>query len=269
MIEVQGLSKEFGVVKAVDGISFKIAKGEVVGFVGPNGAGKTTTMRILTCFLPADEGEVKIGGHDVIDDSLAVRAMIGYLPENAPLYLDMSVEGFLDFIAAVRGIAPAERSAAGARMIATCGLTGVVKKQIGELSKGFRQRVGLAQAMIHDPEILILDEPTVGLDPNQIREIRKLIKKLGQNKTIILSTHILSEVEAACNRVIVIHQGKIVADGSVSLVANLAPHMTKGASISENLMQSITEAGIAPDELYQDPPSLETAFVWLTKGRAE
>jgi ABC-2 type transport system ATP-binding protein len=310
MIEVSGLSKQFGVVKAVDAISFKIAKGEVVGFVGPNGAGKTTTMRILTCFLPADEGEVKVGGHDVIDESMAVRSMIGYLPESAPLYLDMTVDGFLKYIAEVRGIAPADRPNATAKMIETCGLSGVLKKTIGELSKGYRQRVGLAQAMIHDPEILILDEPTVGLDPNQIREIRKLIKKLGQDKTIILSTHILSEVEAACNRVIVINRGKIVADGAVAEVAGstqdcdvylilargeqaaiegalktvtdldsfafdgrdnghcrFTASVRRGAQVGEQLSRALADAHLGLAELTREQPSLEAAFVQLTRGR--
>ena len=213
MIEVKGISKRFGPTTAVDNISFSIAKGEVVGFLGPNGAGKTTTMRILTCFLPADAGEAKVAGFDVLEQSMAVRSRIGYLPESAPLYLDMRVSEFLDYIGAIRGLHGADRTAAINRMIEVCGLSGVMLKQIGELSKGYRQRVGLAQAMIHNPEILVLDEPTSGLDPNQIREIRDLIKTLGKEKTVILSTHILPEVEATCSRVMIINRGKIVADG--------------------------------------------------------
>lgn len=227
MIEVEGISKNFGVVKAVDKVSFSIAKGEVVGFLGPNGAGKTTTMRILTCYLPADEGEARVAGYDVLEDSMEVRSRIGYLPENAPLYPDMIVDEFLNYVASIRGIASDKKSKAISRMVEVCGMGDVLKKQIGELSKGYRQRVGLAQAIIHDPEILILDEPTSGLDPNQIREIRSLIKELGREKTVILSTHILPEVEATCSRVIIIDRGKIVIDGSIEEVTR----KSRGANI--------------------------------------
>ncbi len=215
MIEVEGISKSFGVVKAVDDVSFKVGKGEVVGFVGPNGAGKSTVMRILTCYLPPDAGEAKIAGLDVFDDSLEVRSKIGYLPENAPLYLDMEVDDFLDYVASIRGMKGQEKTEAIGRVIAQTGLADVLKKRIGELSKGYRQRVGLAQALIHDPEILILDEPTSGLDPIQIKNFRGMIRDLAKDKTIILSTHILSEVEAACESVIMINRGRIVARGNV------------------------------------------------------
>jgi len=219
MIEVESITKRFGPVTAVDDVSFEISRGEVVGFLGPNGAGKTTTMRILTCFMPADSGTARIMGHDVFEDSLAVRESIGYLPENAPLYLDMRVDSFLEYVSSVRGIPTEERGKKIARMVEVCGLGDVLMKQIGELSKGYRQRVGLAQAMVHDPDILILDEPTSGLDPNQIREIRGLIKELGRQKTVILSTHILPEVEATCGRVVIISRGKIVEDASVESIA--------------------------------------------------
>ena len=215
MIEVQNITKRFGSIIAVDGVSFEVKKGEVVGFLGPNGAGKTTTMRILTGFIPATDGTAKLAGFDVFENSLEVRKRVGYLPENAPLYLDMGVVEFLDFVASVRGIAVEKRKASIERMIEVCGLSAVLKQEISELSRGFRQRVGMAQAMIHDPEILIMDEPTSGLDPNQIIGIRQLIKELGREKTVILSTHILSEVEATCSRVIIIDRGKIVADGSL------------------------------------------------------
>lgn len=218
MIEVKEITKRFGMVTAVDRVSFEIAKGEVVGFLGPNGAGKTTTMRVLTCFLPADEGVARVAGHDVFEESMEVRSRIGYLPENAPLYLDMEVDTFLDYVAHIRGITGADKERALQRIVEICGLGEVYKKQIGELSRGYKQRVGLAQAMIHDPEILILDEPTSGLDPNQIREIRSLIRKLGREKTVILSTHILPEVEATCGRAIIISRGKIVADGSLEQI---------------------------------------------------
>jgi ABC-2 type transport system ATP-binding protein len=218
MIEVEGISKKFGMVTAVDKVSFSIAKGEVVGFLGPNGAGKTTTMRIITGFMPADEGTAKVAGHEVFEDSMQVRESLGYLPENAPLYLDMAVDEFLSYVASIRGIKGQARADAIKKMIEVCGLSSVIKKQIGELSKGFKQRVGLAQAMIHNPDILVLDEPTSGLDPNQIREIRALIKELGRQKTVILSTHILPEVEATCGRVIIIDRGKVVTDGSIDAV---------------------------------------------------
>ncbi|HUT55156.1 MAG TPA: ATP-binding cassette domain-containing protein [bacterium] len=218
MIQVEGISKNFGMVTAVSKVSFEIAKGEVVGFLGPNGAGKTTMMRILTGYMPADEGTAKVAGHDVFEESMRVRESLGYLPENAPLYLDMRVDGFLDYVASIRGIKGQKKADAIKKMIAVCGLGGVIKKQIGELSKGYKQRVGLAQAMIHNPDILVLDEPTSGLDPNQIREIRALMKELGREKTVILSTHILPEVEATCGRVIIIDKGRVVADGTIEAV---------------------------------------------------
>jgi ABC-2 type transport system ATP-binding protein len=215
MIEVDRISKSFGIVTAVDDISFSIAKGEVVGFVGPNGAGKTTTMRILTGYLPADLGEAKIAGHEVFEESMEARKHVGYLPENAPLYADMRIDEFLDYAASVRGIRGRDKSEAISRIIEVSGVGGVMKMQVGELSKGYKQRVGLAQAMIHDPEILILDEPTSGLDPIQIRNFRELMKKLGREKTIILSTHILSEVEAMCERIILINRSRVLADGKL------------------------------------------------------
>ena len=218
MIEVQNITKRFGPITAVDGVSFEVQKGEVVGFLGPNGAGKTTTMRILTCFLPANEGTAKVAGYDIFENSLEVRKRVGYLAEGAPLYVDMAVDEFLAYMAEVRGIPPEKRQASLDRMIEVCGLKPVLKQEIGTLSRGFRQRVGMAQAMLHDPEILILDEPTSGLDPNQIIGIRALIKELGRQKTVILSTHILSEVEATCSRVIIIDRGKIVADGSLDQI---------------------------------------------------
>ena len=214
MIQAQGLAKHYGGVRAVDGVSFTIGRGEVVGLLGPNGAGKTTTMKMLTCYMPPTEGVATLGGLDVVDDALMVRKRIGYLPESVPLYEEMGVWEYLDFIARVRGIPGARRSQAIADIARRCGLKSVIWKGIGELSKGYRQRVGLAQAMIHDPEVVILDEPTTGLDPNQIVEIRQLIRDLGREKTVILSTHILQEVEAVCDRVLIINDGAIVADGT-------------------------------------------------------
>jgi ABC-2 type transport system ATP-binding protein len=214
MIEVNRLKKSFGPVLAVDDVSFEVKRGEVVGFLGPNGAGKTTTMRMLTCFLRPDSGLATVAGHDILAESFEVRKSIGYLPEDAPLYSDMSVIDFLGFIADVRRIPDGTRGGAIARVADVCGVSSVMKRPIGELSKGYRQRVGLAQALIHDPQILILDEPTSGLDPAQIREIRGLIKTLGEEKTIILCTHILPEAQATCGRVLIIDRGAIVAGGT-------------------------------------------------------
>lgn len=213
MINVRNLIKQYGDTIAVNNISFEIEKGTVLGFLGPNGAGKTTTVRIITCYLSPTSGIVTVDGHDVLTDSLEVRRRIGYLPENTPLYMDMNVVDFIKFMHKMRGQDGAT-SKRISEVVDICGLEKVVAKNVSELSKGFRQRVGLAQALVHDPDILILDEPTVGLDPNQIIEIRNLIKTLGEEKTVVLCSHILPEVEATCNRVLIISDGNIVADGT-------------------------------------------------------
>jgi ABC-2 type transport system ATP-binding protein len=213
MINVRNLIKQYGDTIAVNNISFEIEKGTVLGFLGPNGAGKTTTVRIITCYLSPTSGIVTVDGHDVSTDSLEVRRRIGYLPENTPLYMDMNVIDFIKFMHKMRGQDRAT-SKRISEVVEICGLEKVVAKNVSELSKGFRQRVGLAQALVHDPDILILDEPTVGLDPNQIIEIRNLIKTLGEEKTVVLCSHILPEVEATCNRVLIISDGNIVADGT-------------------------------------------------------
>jgi ABC-2 type transport system ATP-binding protein len=213
-ILIENLTKTYGTQKAVDNLSLKVPTGEILGFLGPNGAGKTTTMKIITNFISADEGEVYIGGMSVKENPNEIKRHIGYLPENNPLYPEMPVIDYLEFCARIHGI---EKSIVSSRIVKMIKITGLDKekhKKIAELSKGYRQRVGLAQAMIHDPEILILDEPTSGLDPNQIVEIRKLIRELGKEKTVILSTHILPEVEATCDRIFIINKGKIVADGT-------------------------------------------------------
>ena len=215
MIEAQRLTKFYGQTKAIADVSFDLKRGEILGFLGPNGAGKTTTMKILTCFISPSSGTAKINGHDVFEASLEARRQTGYLPESAPLYKEMTVYEDLQFFAEMRGVDRERRKKAIRRVIDVCGLGEMVGHEIRELSKGFRQRVGLAQAMIHDPDILILDEPTSGLDPNQIVEIRGLIKELGREKTIILSTHNLSEVQATCSRVIIVNRGKVAADGTV------------------------------------------------------
>lgn len=211
MIEIQNLTKSYGEARGINDVSFNVEKGEIVGFLGPNGAGKTTTMRILTCFMPATSGSARIAGFDIFEDSLEVRRRIGYLPETVPLYTDMQVPVFLRFAAGLKGIPRKQIKSRVGEIMEQVGLTHMAHKYIGELSKGYRQRVGLAQALINDPEVLILDEPTIGLDPRQIIEIRSLIKGLGEQRTIILSTHILPEVSAVCQRVIIIDEGRIKA----------------------------------------------------------
>jgi ABC-2 type transport system ATP-binding protein len=222
MIEVKNLTKHYGPRRAINDLSFQIAKGEVVGFLGPNGAGKSTTMNILSCILPASSGTVQIQGYDTFEHSLEIRKMIGYLPETPPLYPDMSVCDYLRFAAQIRGITGKETAPAVQRVIEKCSLKDVGHRIIGRLSKGYQQRVGLAQAMVHDPDILILDEPTIGLDPIQIIEIRKLIQELAASHTIILSSHILPEITQICQRVIIINEGEIAAvDSLEGLTASL------------------------------------------------
>ncbi|MCP4292963.1 MAG: ATP-binding cassette domain-containing protein [bacterium] len=215
MIEVRGITKSFGTMRALDDVSFQIGQGEILGFLGPNGAGKSTTMKIITTFLAADEGQVTVDGIDVLDKPLDVRQRIGYLPENVPLYLDMNVHEYLKFVGQARGLDGAQLSRRLDWCVEACGLVTEYKKTIGELSKGYKQRTGLAQALIHDPDILILDEPTSGLDPLQIMGIRELIRSLAGEKTIIFSTHILQEVKPVTDRVVIINEGRIIADGNI------------------------------------------------------
>jgi ABC-2 type transport system ATP-binding protein len=219
MIEIQNLTKKFGANTILDNISFTVKTGEILGFLGPNGAGKTTTMKIITSFWTPTNGTVKIDGIDVMADSLATRKKIGYLPETVPLYDDMRVYEYLKFIGEIRGMVKEDIKPRIKEVVEVCGLSKALRKPIDELSKGFRQRLGLAQAIMHKPDILILDEPTTGLDPNQIVEIRELIKKLGREKTVIFSTHILSEVSATCDRAIIINEGKIVGAGNAQELA--------------------------------------------------
>jgi ABC-2 type transport system ATP-binding protein len=214
MIQVQSLTKKYNENKALDSVNFEVRDGEVLGFLGPNGAGKSTTMKLITGFISPTTGTIKVDDLDVVDNSFEIRKKVGYLPETNPLYTDMKVWEYLEFVSQARQIPKSSRRKAIKRMIDVCGLDDVIGKSIDALSKGFRQRTGLAQAMIHDPDILIMDEPTSGLDPNQIVEIRDLIKKIGEKKTIILSTHILPEVAATCSRVVIINNGKIVAQGT-------------------------------------------------------
>ena len=216
MIEVKELTKSYGPTLAVNQVSFEAHAGEVIGFIGPNGAGKTTTMRILTCYLIADAGSATVAGYDVLEHSIDVRKNVGYLPESAPLYADMGVVEYLKFMTEIRDIPKSQRRERLKAVVEICGLEGVIQKDIGELSKGYRQRVGLAQSLIHDPPILILDEPTSGLDPSQTIEIRNLIKDIGQEKLVLFSTHILPEVAATCSRILIINHGELVANGTLT-----------------------------------------------------
>jgi ABC-2 type transport system ATP-binding protein len=211
MIEVEQLSKTYGPIRAIEDVSFVVEKGEILGFLGPNGAGKSTTMRILTCFMPPTSGTARIAGYDIFEDSLQVRRRLGYVPENAPLYTDMPVVSFLKFAAEVKGLSRRERLRQVGQVMDDCGIKDVQHRYIGKLSKGYRQRVALAQALLGNPDVLILDEPTIGLDPRQIIDIRQLIKGLAGQKTVILSTHILPEVSMTCQRVIIINRGRLVA----------------------------------------------------------
>jgi gliding motility-associated transport system ATP-binding protein len=220
MIKVEQLTKKYAGVRGIDQISFEVGKGEIVGFLGPNGAGKTTTMRILASYMPASSGRAWIAGFDVFSQSLSARRHLGYLPENVPLYHDMRVNEYLRYRGALKGLSGRRLKSRLGTIKELCGLSEVGRKKIGGLSKGFRQRVGLAEAMIHEPDLLILDEPTIGLDPNQIRQVRELIKSLGERHTILLSTHILSEVEATCSRVIIINRGHIEASDTPENLVN-------------------------------------------------
>jgi len=234
MIEVANLSKRYGDLRAIEGVSFTAVKGQILGFLGPNGAGKTTTMRIITGFMPATSGTVRVEGFDVFDQSNEVRRRIGYLPENPPLYNDMSVSPYLRFVARLKGLGRREVGEALERVLATCGLDSVRDRLLGHLSKGYRQRVGLAQALIHDPPVLVLDEPTIGLDPRQIRDIRALVRALGGKRTIVLSTHILSEVMEVCDKVVIIN------DGRVALEDQLANMTRDGRKLEDIFIETIS-----------------------------
>jgi ABC-2 type transport system ATP-binding protein len=227
-IEVENLSKFYGPARGIEEVSFSVKKGEIMGFLGPNGSGKTTTMRILTCFFPPTSGTARICGSDILNDSFSVREKIGYLPENVPLYMDMPVFSYLNFFAEIKGVPSRMKKKKVDEVIQRCELQSVSHRLIRKLSKGFRQRVGIAQALLNDPEVLILDEPTVGLDPKQIIDIRSLIKGLGGSQTVILSTHILPEVSMTCDRVIIMHQGKLVA---VDTPSNLTKKLQQAPKI--------------------------------------
>jgi len=241
LISVEHLTKRYNGTVAVDDISFQVQQGEILGFLGPNGAGKTTTMKIITCYMPPTEGDIVIDGQSVTDESLAIRRRLGYLPEHTPLYDFMPVVDYLDFVADMRRLTGKRRRRRIDEMVQVCGLGDVLSKDVRELSKGYRQRLGLAQALMHDPDLIILDEPTAGLDPNQIVEIRSLIREIGKEKTLILSTHILPEVTATCDRVIIIHRGRLVADGSPDELAG-------GLRGEQAVRVGFTREGLDPDQ---------------------
>jgi ABC-2 type transport system ATP-binding protein len=232
VIQVQNLTRYYGRTPAIQDVSFEVQKGEILGFLGPNAAGKTTTMRILTCYMPATSGTAKVAGYDVFAESMAVRKRIGYLPEQPPVYMDMTVKSYLQFVAKIKGVDGRERKNRVNEAMEKTAIADVQDQVIRKLSKGYRQRVGLAQALVHNPEVLVLDEPTVGLDPNQIIEVRELIKKLAGNHTIILSTHILPEVEMTCERVVIINRGRVVAQDTIA-------NMTQRKRGAERLLMQV------------------------------
>jgi ABC-2 type transport system ATP-binding protein len=258
-VRIENLSKRYGPQRAVDNLSFEVKTGEILGFLGPNGAGKSTTMKMITGYIGIGEGQILIGDKSVSEYGDEIKKHIGYLPENNPLYLDMPVIDYLQFCAALQGVEASLVEERIKKMVKVCGLNAEKHKKIGELSKGYRQRVGLAQAMIHDPEILVLDEPTTGLDPNQIVEIRKLIRELGKEKTVILSTHILPEVEATCDRILIINKGKIVADGT-------ADNLRKQAEGQEILKVRIEDG--RPEEIQHELNRLKNIdrVEWVDKN---
>jgi ABC-2 type transport system ATP-binding protein len=265
MIEVENLTKRYGSLTAVKDISFTVEKGEIVGFLGPNGAGKTTTMRVLTCFLSATEGSARVAGYDIFESPLEVKKRIGYLPESPPIYRDMRVRTYLEFVANIKGVSKKDRARKTDIVMERTGLTDRARQEIGQLSKGYRQRVGLAQAIIHDPEVIILDEPTSGLDPNQTREVRGLIQELAEDRTVILSTHILPEVSMTCSRVIIINNGEISA---VDTPGNLSAKMNGNERVYVEVRGDAGPAvtviqampGVLNVELASNAPSQVTAL---------
>jgi ABC-2 type transport system ATP-binding protein len=269
MIDVQGLTKHYGPITAIRDVSFSVAPGEIVGFLGPNGAGKSTTMRILACFMPASTGTAKVAGYDVFTQSMEVRRRIGYLPESVPLYTDMRVAAYLDFVAEVKGLGRTARTKRVGEVMERCRIDDVEQRLIGKLSKGYRQRVGLAQAIISDPAVLILDEPTIGLDPQQISEIRALIKSLAGEHTVILSTHILPEVSMVCSGVIIINKGSIVAQGPIdSLVEQFFPtarlHVQLAGPVTA--MREALRAIPGVVAVQDDPPAGDTAHAFVLES---
>ncbi len=248
MVEVSGLTKYYGDFRAIENVSFSVQKGEILGFLGPNGAGKTTTMRILTAFMPATEGTATVDGFDVFKDSYEVRRRIGYLPENPPLYYDMTVSSYLKFVGQIKGVARKDLESALEAVLEKCFLAEVASRLVKHLSKGYRQRVGMAQALIHNPPVLILDEPTIGLDPRQIIEIRSLIKELSGNRTVILSTHILPEVSQICNKVVIINEGHVVVEKDLT-------ELTQGETLEQVFLRYISKDNEDKEPAREQQPS--------------
>ena len=273
MIEVENLTKYYDLTVGVKNLNFHVDRGEVLGFLGPNGAGKTTTMKMLTCYLPPTSGTARICGHDILEQPLEVRKRIGYLPENAPLYLDMRVGEYIEFVAHLKGVPKNILASDVDRALELCGLGTVRNRTIGKLSKGYQQRVGIAQAILHDPELLILDEPTLGLDPKQIIEIRQLIKNLGTERTVILSSHILPEVSQVCNRIIIINEGELVA---VDTPDNLRRRLKKSSVIHVKLVDSEKSAtvssffsGIDGVMLVKEGTAAKGSLVYILESRPD
>lgn len=258
MIEAKGLTRYYGEVMAIENVSFNVEKGEIVAFLGPNGAGKTTTMRILTCFLPPSRGTAKVAGYDILENPLKVRESVGYLPEDVPLYPDMTVRSYLDYMAKLRGMPRRRREGRVKEVMERCGISDVADELIGTLSRGYRQRVGLAQALLHDPKVLILDEPTMGLDPRQTAEVRRLIKSMAGEYTIMISTHILPEAQQVCERVIIINDGRIVAtDSAENLTARLARSRRVYVEVrgpSEEVMKALRSIDGVVDVVQESSP---------------
>lgn len=268
-ITISNLTKKYGHQKAIDDISFEVKTGEILGFLGPNGAGKSTTMKIISCFISPTAGTVTLNGYNIFDDSRELRSRIGYLPEHTPLYTDMPVIDYLRLTARLQNIAADKITPRVRRMIDLCGLDPEKHKYIGELSKGYRQRVGLAQALIHDPEVLILDEPTTGLDPNQIAEIRTLIKEIGKEKTVMLSSHILKEVEATCDRILIINQGRIVADGSTEELRQRAEGAERLLVQLRNTTADVESSLKTLDSVTDVSPAEDGENVWMVSLNPE
>jgi len=274
MIQVEALTKQFGAFRAVNGISFNIARGEILGLLGPNGAGKTTTLRMLTGFLKPTSGTIRVAGQPMDDQGLALKRMMGYLPESAPLYHDLLVFDYLRYVAEIRGLRAGARIERIRQLADICQIGDVMHKPIGVLSKGYKQRVGLAHAMMSDPQILILDEPTSGLDPNQIVEIREIIRQIGREKTVVLSTHILPEAEATCDRILIIHQGTIVADGATDQIKQSAAgeqriHLTVAHADPEAVRDRLGKIDGVADVATETPANGTLPVVLVCRGEAD
>jgi ABC-2 type transport system ATP-binding protein len=272
MIKVENLAKFFGAKRAVDGVSFSVERGEVLGFLGPNGAGKSTTMRMITGFIPPTAGSVSVGGFDVVNQPIEAKRLIGYLPENAPAYTDMTVQGFLTFAAEIRGLSGEAKRKAVSRAVEMCFLQNVLHQSVETLSKGYRHRTCFAQSIIHDPDVLVLDEPTDGLDPNQKHEVRQLIRRMGEKKAIIFSTHILEEVDAVCSRAIIIDRGRIVANGTPaelrrkSEVAGAVLVRLTGVASSALVQKLSTVPGVKTTVVLSEQAGVVTARVYPREG---